>query len=62
MKETDATKIESLKANAVRALSNYMLYQSAQKDTHLQRAMKDQIKNVKDEEKSSKSNSNNKTP
>lgn len=37
--EKDATKIEAYKADAVRALSNYMVYQSAQKDTHLQKAM-----------------------
>ena len=41
--ETDPVKIENLKANAVRALSNYMLYQSAQQDTRLQKAMKDQV-------------------
>ena len=38
-REEDPTKIETLKSNAIRALSNYMLYQSAQKDTHLQKAM-----------------------
>ena len=32
-------KIEMLKSNAVRALSNYLLYQSAQKDSQLQEAM-----------------------
>jgi len=46
-RETDPVKIENLKASAIRALSNYMLYQSAQKDTQLQQAMKDQIENVK---------------
>lgn len=30
--ETDAPKIEALKANAVRALSNYMLYESGVQD------------------------------
>ena len=30
--ETDAAKIETLKANAVRALSNYMLYESGVQD------------------------------
>ena len=30
--ETDAVKIEALKANAVRALSNYMLYESGVQD------------------------------
>ena len=42
--EKDPIKIENLKANAVRALSNYMLYQSAQKEPHLQKAMKNQVK------------------
>jgi hypothetical protein len=37
--EEDPTKIEAFKSDAVRALSNYMVYQSAQKDTHLQKAM-----------------------
>ncbi len=44
-KETDPTKIEAYKSDAVRALSNYMVYQSAQKDTHLQKAMN--LDNVK---------------
>ena len=44
--ENDPTKIESMKADAVRALSNYMLYQSAQKDTQLQNAMKEQVDNI----------------
>ncbi|CAJ1958668.1 unnamed protein product [Cylindrotheca closterium] len=47
--EKDPTIIEAKKADAVRALSNYMLYQSAQKDTQLQNAMKDQVKNIKKE-------------
>eukprot|EP00536_Pseudo-nitzschia_multiseries_P014727 jgi/Psemu1/327641/estExt_fgenesh1_pg.C_7610001 len=38
-KEEDPTKIEAYKADAVRALSNYMVYQSAQKDSHLKKAM-----------------------
>jgi hypothetical protein len=54
--ETDPVKIENLKANAVRALSNYMLYQSAQKDTQLQKAMKDQVDNVKKEGKDEQNN------
>jgi hypothetical protein len=50
--EKDPIKLENLKANAVRALSNYMLYQSAQKDTRLQKAMKDQVDNaIKDTKK-----------
>ena len=48
--EKNATKVEALKADAVRALSNYMLYQSAQQDNQLQAAMKEQIKNVKSEQ------------
>ena len=43
-------QVEALKADAVRALSNYMLYQSAQQDNQLQAAMKEQIKNVKSEQ------------
>ena len=50
-RETDPVKIDNLKSNAVRALSNYMLYQSARKDVQLQQAMKDQIANVKKEGK-----------
>mmetsp|Transcript_22906 Transcript_22906/g.54171 ORF Transcript_22906/g.54171 Transcript_22906/m.54171 type:complete len:105 (-) Transcript_22906:288-602(-) len=37
--EEDPKKIDSLKSDAVRALSNYMVYQSAQKDSRLQKAM-----------------------
>lgn len=47
--ELDPTKIEAMKSDAVRALSNYMLYNSAQKDTQLQNAMKEQVKNIKKE-------------
>jgi hypothetical protein len=46
MGETNDAQIESLKTNAVRALSNYMLYQSAQKDGNLQKAMTDQVTSV----------------
>jgi Complex 1 protein (LYR family) len=53
MGETNDGQIESLKANAIRALSNYMLYQSAQKDDNLQKAMTDQVTNVKRNKKSS---------
>ena len=52
--ESDPVKIENLKANAVRALSNYMLYQSAQKDTQLRQAMKDQVDKVKEENRQRK--------
>mmetsp|Transcript_1563 Transcript_1563/g.3266 ORF Transcript_1563/g.3266 Transcript_1563/m.3266 type:complete len:108 (+) Transcript_1563:156-479(+) len=45
--EKDPTKIEAHKSDAVRALSNYMVYQSAQKDTHLQKAMNLDNINVK---------------
>jgi hypothetical protein len=44
--ETNPAQIETLKANAVRALSNYMLFQSAQKDDQLQKAMKNQVRDV----------------
>jgi hypothetical protein len=50
--ETDPQKLEVFKANAVRALSNYMLYQSAQKDPALQKAMKDQKAREKEEKNS----------
>lgn len=38
--EKDEDKIESLKAGAIRALSNYMLYESGGKDEKLGKAMK----------------------
>ena len=38
-KEEDPTKIEGFKSDAVRALSNFMIFESAKKDTHLQKAM-----------------------
>jgi hypothetical protein len=44
--EEDEIKLENMKTDAIRALSNYMLYQSAQKDVKLQNAMKEQVKNV----------------
>jgi len=37
--ELDEIKIEGLKAAAVRALSNYMLYESGTKDKKLEKAM-----------------------
>lgn len=52
--EKDATKIESMKADAMRALSNYMLFNSAKSDTRLQKAMKDQVKSAKDDSKDEK--------
>jgi hypothetical protein len=51
--ESDEDTIEIAKANAVRALSNYMLYQSAQQDTQLRQAMKDQVNAVQRENKNS---------
>ena len=47
----DPVQIENAKANAIRALSNYMLYQSAQKDVHMHQAMKDQVDRVKNDER-----------
>lgn len=38
--ETDEAKIEAMKAGAIRALSNYMLYESGGKDKKLGKAMK----------------------
>lgn len=37
--EKDEAKIEALKAGAIRALSNYMLYESGSKDKKLGKAM-----------------------
>jgi hypothetical protein len=53
---TDPVQIENVKANAIRALSNYMLYQSAQKDVHMQQAMKDQVDRVKKDAKTDQKN------
>lgn len=54
-KEKDPSKIEAYKSDAVRALSNYMVYQSAQKDTHLQKAMNlDNINTKKTDKKQEK--------
>jgi hypothetical protein len=36
-KETDDIKIEQLKSNAVRGLANYLMIESASKDTRLQK-------------------------
>ena len=53
--EKDPSKIEAYKSDAVRALSNYMVYQSAQKDTHLQKAMNlDNINTKKTDKKQEK--------
>lgn len=38
-KETDPQQIEIQKANAVRALANYMLFESASKDSKVKKAM-----------------------
>jgi F0F1-type ATP synthase membrane subunit b/b' len=45
--EQDEEKIEAAKNNAIRSLSNYMLYQSAQQVPQLQKAMKAQITDAK---------------
>lgn len=37
--ETDEVKLEAMKANAVRGLANYMLYESGAKDAQLSKAM-----------------------
>ena len=42
MNERDEAKIEGLKAGAIRALSNYMLYESGAKDEKLRGAMQRQ--------------------
>ena len=56
--ETDPHKVEVYKANAVRALSNYMLFQSAQKDPQLQQAMKQGRNGGTDQLPNSSSNNN----
>ena len=58
MNETNEQQIEIYKANAIRALSNYMLYQSAQKDPQLQQAMN---KKNKKTSSNTKENDNNTT-
>lgn len=55
---SDPVQIENAKASAVRALSNYMLYQSAQKDGQMQQAMKDQVDRVKKDAKSDQNRKN----
>ena len=54
MHEKDEAKIEVLKAGAIRALSNYMLYESGAKDEKLQGAMKRQSDNAVGDLKSSR--------
>jgi hypothetical protein len=58
----DDVLIHAAKANAVRALSNYMLQQAAPKDPKVKAAMKDfhgrAVKDAKDYQKNIKSNSN----
>ena len=54
MHEKDEAKIEVLKAGAIRALSNYMLYESGAKDEKLQGAMKRQSDDAVGDLKSSK--------
>ncbi len=38
--ETDPDKVEAMKFNAVRALSNYLLYDAASKDEQMKRKIK----------------------
>jgi len=61
--EEDPNKIETFKADAVRALSNYMVYQSAQKDTHLQKALNlDNVNAKKTNKKKDKDSNSNDHP
>ena len=59
----DEDQIHAAKANAVRALSNYMLQQAAPKDPKVKAAMKDfhgrAVKDAKDYHKSNKINNKN---
>jgi len=57
-REKDPTKLDTLKSDAVRGLSNYMLYQSAQKDSQLKKAMNTNINNKKNTDKNKKSENN----
>ena len=41
--ETDPDKIEALRAGAVRALSNYLLYESGSKDPAMKQRMAEQV-------------------
>ncbi len=41
--ETDSDKIEALRAGAVRALSNYLLYESGSKDPVMKQRMAEQV-------------------
>jgi hypothetical protein len=50
----DETRIAAKKADAVRALSNYLLLDSAQKDTKLSSAMNDYHESSVEEAKSTK--------
>lgn len=47
--EKDEDKIEALKAGAIRALSNYMLYESGGKDQKLGKAMNSFNENTRNE-------------
>jgi hypothetical protein len=38
--ETDADKVEAMKFNAVRALSNFLLYEASTKDEQMKRRIK----------------------
>lgn len=57
--EKDETKIEALKAGAIRALSNYMLYESGAKDQKLGKAMSRFNENTRKDLGKNSSSSNN---
>ena len=63
--EKDEAKIESLKAGAIRALSNYMLYESGAKDEKLGKAMNNFNENTRkdmgDDNKSDSTRENSKS-
>ena len=59
MHEKDEAKIEMLKAGAIRALSNYMLYESGAKDQKLGKAMSNFNENTRKEMQSDESIENN---
>jgi len=49
--ETDPDKIEALKFNAVRALSNYSLYNASTKDPQMKARMKKRAAQLEQEKK-----------
>ena len=44
--ETDPDRIEALRAGAIRALSNYLLYESGSKDPVMKQRMDEQVEGV----------------